>query len=524
MSDYLRVAGILLEVLLLFNLIIIAHELGHFLAARWRGLVVEKFGIWFGKPIWKKTIGGVEYSLGSIPAGGFVALPQLAPMESVEGESKHDRSALPPVSALDKVIVAISGPVASMLLALFCAVIVWFVGRPVSQTESTTVIGYVVPDGPAAKAGLLPGDEILEVNRHPVSKFAGMGNMRQSVTWNIVRSEEPLIPIKFERDGVVQTVEIEPTKPERQGWGRRPHGQIGILPAATPVVAKVFKDSPAAVAGIQPRDLITAVDGQPLLSLATLSEYLDKHQTGVPIDLTVLRGGETLQLSVSPMVPDGGNKPRVGILWDDQGVTTLEHPNPIDLVVGSVRTMYDTLSAVLSPRSDIKAEHLSGPVGIMWIYYLLFESPDGWRLALWFSVVLNVNLALLNLLPIPVLDGGHITIALIEAIRRKPINVRLLEIIQSGFAFLIIGYMLYITFFDVVDLPPRGQLLLAFLVLVGLLLMLLSIVSLRPFVYIALAVLLLLAFWASSFLKEKEPAAELKFSSPLPSKAVPSNQ
>ena len=83
MADYLRVAGILLEVLLLFNLIIIAHELGHFLAARWRGLVVEKFGIWFGKPIWKKTIGGVEYSLGSIPAGGFVALPQLAPMESV---------------------------------------------------------------------------------------------------------------------------------------------------------------------------------------------------------------------------------------------------------------------------------------------------------------------------------------------------------------------------------------------------------------------------------------------------------
>ena len=80
MADYLRVAGIPLEVLLLFNLIIIAHELGHFLATRWRGLVGEKFGIWFGKPIWKKTIGGVEYSLGCIPAGGFVALPQLAPM------------------------------------------------------------------------------------------------------------------------------------------------------------------------------------------------------------------------------------------------------------------------------------------------------------------------------------------------------------------------------------------------------------------------------------------------------------
>ena len=134
-------------------------------------------------------------------------------MESVEGESKHDRRALPPVSAMDKIIVAISGPVASMTLALICAVIVWAVGRPVSEAETSTTIGYVLAEGPAAKAGLQPGDKILEVNRHPVSKFAGMGNMRQSVTWNVVRSEEPLIPIKFERDGVTQTVEVEPVVP-----------------------------------------------------------------------------------------------------------------------------------------------------------------------------------------------------------------------------------------------------------------------------------------------------------------------
>ncbi|MFZ4484156.1 MAG: RIP metalloprotease RseP [Chthoniobacterales bacterium] len=455
MADYLRMAGIFLEVLLLFNLIIIAHELGHFLAARWRGLVVEKFGIWFGKPLWKKTIGGVEYSLGSIPAGGFVALPQLAPMEAVEGRSDHDRAALPPVTAMDKIIVALAGPVASMTLALIFAVIVWGVGRPVSEAETTTVIGYVLPDGPAAKAGLQPGDRILEVNNHPVTKFAGMGNMRESVTWNVVRSEEPLIPIKFVRDGVTKTLEVEPVTPEREGWGRRKLRQIGILPAQTPMVARVFPGSPAAEAGIQPRDLITAVDGRPLLSLASLSEYLNTHQAGVPIEVTVLRGGETLLLAVSPQVPDGEKKPRVGIMWDDRGMTTLEHPNPWQLVVGSVQTMVDTLSAVFSPRSDIKAEHLSGPVGIMRIYYLLFESPDGWRLAIWFSVVLNVNLALLNLLPIPVLDGGHITLAIIEAIRRKPINVRILEKVQAAFAMLLIGYMLYITFFDVLDLPWR---------------------------------------------------------------------
>src|SRR5512134_2581564 len=92
---------ILLEVLLLFNLLIFVHELGHFLAARWRGLKIERFAIWFGKPIWKTKINGVEYCLGSIPAGGYVSLPQMAPMEAIEGKTDKPREDLPPISALD---------------------------------------------------------------------------------------------------------------------------------------------------------------------------------------------------------------------------------------------------------------------------------------------------------------------------------------------------------------------------------------------------------------------------------------
>src|SRR5215204_5009838 len=104
-----KIVFIVLEVLLLFNLLIFVHELGHFLAARWRGLKIERFAIWFGKPIWRKEIGGIEYVLGTIPAGGYVSLPQMAPMDAIEGKTDKPREVLPPISALDKIIVAFAG-------------------------------------------------------------------------------------------------------------------------------------------------------------------------------------------------------------------------------------------------------------------------------------------------------------------------------------------------------------------------------------------------------------------------------
>src|ERR1044071_5907047 len=132
----LKVIFIFLEVLLLFNLLIGVHELGHFLAAKWRGLKIDRFAIWFGKPIWKKKIKGVEYALGWIPAGGYVALPQMATMEAIEGKSEESEKPLPPISALDKIIVAFAGPLFSFLLAVVFAIIVWGVGKPVNEADN----------------------------------------------------------------------------------------------------------------------------------------------------------------------------------------------------------------------------------------------------------------------------------------------------------------------------------------------------------------------------------------------------
>lgn len=451
-----KVLFIILEVLILFNVLIFVHELGHFLAARWRGLKVEKFAIWFGKPLWRKEINGVEYMLGSIPAGGYVALPQMAPMELLEGKTEKSRDELPPVSALDKIIVAFAGPLFSFGLAIAFALIVWWVGRPVHEYETTTVIGYVEKDSPAEKAGLKVGDEILEVDGKPVTKWGGMGD---SVTWRIVRSEGKTIPIKVKRGNETNLVEAAPRYERTKIYQRKPLRQILIEPAYTPIVGSVITNSPAARAGLKRGDEVVSIDGQKLYNPANFADYVEQHGTN-PITVTVLRGGQPMQRTLTPEIPldPPTSRPRVGIEWDGSGGwMKISHPGVVEQVVASVNAMIGTFDALLSKKSDISPQHLSGAVKIMNIYYVLFQSPEGWRLALWFSVIMNVNLAILNLLPIPVLDGGHILLAIVEGVRRKPVSGRILQVIQTACAVVIIAFMLYIAFYDVQELPWKRE-------------------------------------------------------------------
>src|SRR5581483_4254292 len=446
-----RIIFILFEVLVLFNLLIVVHELGHFLAARWRGLYIEKFGVWFGKPIWKKTIKGVQYSLGSLPFGGFVALPQLAPMDIIEGKADIDRSELPPISALDKIIVAIAGPFFSFMLAFVFAALVWAAGYPVSESDMSTTIGYVMPDSPA-KGKVQAGDKILEVDGKRVTRFLGMND---SVSWAVVRSEGETISLKLERDGQVRTIEVEPYRAESRGWFRRKSvRQLLLLPSETALVAKVEPDSPAAGAGLQKGDIIRAINGEKIYSPVAMSEQTRAHPNDSMI-LQVERNGATREVKVTPvpMKAEGEKeaKPRIGITWDTQ--MAISHPSPIELVENSVTSTFNTMGAVASRKSDVGLQHLSGPFGIARLYYLFLVSEHGWQLALWLSVVLNVNLAILNMLPIPVLDGGHILFGVIESVRRKPLNIKFLEVVQGACTLLIIGLIAYISFFDVQDWP-----------------------------------------------------------------------
>jgi regulator of sigma E protease len=450
----LKYTFIILEVLLLFNALIFVHELGHFLAARWRGLKVDRFAIWFGKPIWKKTINGVEYALGTIPAGGYVSLPQMATMEVIEGKSENSGQSLPPISPLDKIIVAFAGPLFSFLLAFLFAFVVWGVGRPVSETENSTIVGWVDIDGPAWKAGLRPGDEVLEIGGHPVKQFSP--SSQDSVTWRIITSQGTNIAIKYLRDGKEYVAEAAPYKRRTRWYERRALRQLLIAPATRAVIFDVATNSPAALAGLQRGDEIVALNDQKVYSYMAVLHEEDTMTNGPvhPVRLKVRRDSQEFERVLTPEKPlaPATSGPSFGITAF-QGNTniTLVHPGPFEQIRASAGQIAATLGAVFSKKTDIGVQQLGGAVMIVRLYTDLFKSEHGWRHVLWFSVILNVNLALLNLLPFPVLDGGHIALALVETIRRRPVSGRILNYLQSTCAVALIGFMLFIAFFDTGD-------------------------------------------------------------------------
>ncbi len=457
-SSILQTGALILLVVVFFNIMIFVHELGHFWAGRWRGAYIDRFQIWFGKPIWKKKINGVEWGLGWIPAGGFVSLPQMGDMEAIEGEAL-DAEALAkckPLKAIDKVIIAAAGPLFSLLLAFFFAIIVWAVGKPTAVMSNE--VGYVVPQSPAAMAGILPGDRIVAVDGQEVTEW--VGDMK-GVSEAIALSEEEQIKIAVERplaNGATERLDIISNYeiPETNWWQRSALRRIGIAPRFDAIVGAVAPHSPAALAGLVEGDKIIKVNGKSVYSPETVMVL---SEAGTELRLVILRGkGVYLDVMLTPVVPlnwkdQEGARALMGISWaaGDQTLT-LEHPSPFAQITQSLRWMKETLAKVISPGSDVKAQHLSGPVGIGNHIYTMLTHPDGWRFVLWFAVILNVNLAVLNMLPLPVVDGGHVVLGIIEMIRGRAVRGTVLEWIQTGFVLFMMGFFAFVTFKDVGDL------------------------------------------------------------------------
>ena len=422
-------------VLLLFNLTIFVHELGHFWVGRRRGAKIERFAVWFGPAIWKRRFGGVEFRLGCIPVGGYVAFPQLA-MEAVEGASETPAEEIRPLTPRDKIPILFAGSAANVLFAFALACVVWAVGVPRDARDLDLSIGYVPADSPERAAGVLPGDRLLRVNGAPVREW---DEVRQKVALSLSTN----VRFTLDRNGRQVEVELAPSRDHLFGLRR-----LAVEHGSVPVAGAPYPDSPAAAAGLRAGDEFLEVDGEKVLGTRHLVELVS-GRAGRPTRLLVLREGRPLELTVLPKMEKNSKAARIGIPLEtkrDERLVTV-HPTPWFQITKSFLLMADTFNALFHPRTTgVGVRDLSGPVGILEMLYRIIRLDL--RLALAFTVLLNINLAVINLLPIPVLDGGHIVFSCIELIRRRPFHPRILEVTNTVFVALLITFMVYVTFND----------------------------------------------------------------------------
>lgn len=434
---------VLFLVVLLFGGSIFVHELGHFLAARRRGAVVERFSIGFGPSIFRwRSKDGVEYRVSWFPIGGYVLLPQLADLGAVEGRSDLDPAKLPPVSYATKMIVFAAGAAFNILFAFVLACIVWVVGQPAATGFTSTTIAEISPtikDGsgrevvsPAVKAGLKPGDVIVKVDGEPVETFADIvEHLALSSGWS--QGERQTI-FTLRRGGELIDVPIQPVIS-----GEDNVRKVGFSTVAKLLVGRAAPGSPAEKAGLLPDDQITAINGTPILTYPQLSDAL-RNGMGKPIEVAVQRGGSTRTFTLA--AAKGAD---LGLAI--KSTMAVVHPSPFEQIRDSVVKTFRTLWALINPRSDIGFSHMSGPIGIIDSFFAV--SRAGLPLALWFTILVNVNLAIFNLLPMPVLDGGQMLFATIGRLRGRPLPVSFIMTAQSVFLVLLFSMMLYLSVFDV---------------------------------------------------------------------------
>ncbi|MGC6424873.1 MAG: RIP metalloprotease RseP [Lentimonas sp.] len=428
---------------------IFIHELGHFLAAKKRGLVADRFSIGFGPRLFGWKWMGTDFRLSLLPLGGYVSLPQLADMGRLEDGEGNEAEELPPISYADKMIVAVMGAVFNIVLAFVLSLILWGTGRDVVvSTEINSVPeqilnhqGITVP-GPAYEAGIQIGDQVLSIDGQKISNWVELNNVIMTGTKR-EDSGRAVAEVEILRDGKSQLLTVYPVLID---VGIDSIRSIGVAPGTDLLVLQVQENMPAFQAGMLPGDQIHALDGQEVTSSAFLSLYLDKHETGT-IDVTVIRDGQEIVLPIEPKVATGENKPRFGFAYTYQAAKERVHSNPVEQIVAMARTMKQTLVALVSPKSDVSIGNMSGPIGI--VHGLTSMARYGWIDLVWFLALINVNLAILNLMPVPVLDGGHMAFATVGKLTGRPVPRKIMEYSYTVCIVILLSFMVYVSYRDI---------------------------------------------------------------------------
>jgi regulator of sigma E protease len=436
MSEILNYLKVGVGVVLLFGAAIFVHEFGHYWVARRRGLRVEAFAVGFGPKIFSWVRDGIEYSVRWIPAGGFVKLPQMITSAAIEGEG--DKGNIPPAAPFSKILVAVAGPAMNVVFAFAIATVIYIVGLPVPVNPP--IIGYMDPASVEAKAGIRTGDKIVAVDGKPVKSWEDVCQITFLSLTNV-------LPVAIEHEGKTNVYPLQASAGNLADLK-----MFNLNPKDYLVIDSVSANTPAAKANLQAGDQIVEFAGIPISSTRQLTNLVQKF-SGQPAAIVVLRKARRLTLSVTPALDASTKTIRMGVLFGaGKDLYEIEHPTPWAQITGVVANVENTLSALIHSRSSgVKAKDLAGPVGI--ISTLAVQVKTDYRLALSFLVLLNINLAIINMLPIPVLDGGHILMSVIEWVRRRPLELRFVEYLTTGFAFLLISFMLYVTCYDIKRLP-----------------------------------------------------------------------
>jgi len=429
--------------LIALGILIFVHELGHFLLAKRAGIKVEAFSFGFGPRLFGIKRGETDYRLSALPFGGYVKML---------GDDPTDPEAQDPRSFTQKTIwqrvkVILFGPLMNFFLCLILMPIVFMIGRSQpAYLDESPMVKQVRAESPAAEAGIETGDRILKIDGHKVENWESVMNRV------LIASPGSKMALTIERNGNQKNVQATVGEmPEFRG------GYLGIAPILfmgnEATVDGLFPGGPADQAGLKEGDKILSLNGQPVSDWFDLIQKVDETEGGESI-MMVERGGNTLEFKIQPKFNDEYKRWLIGIQKDrNSGVpTVIKRYGPIQAIIKGTHENIKILKLTFSVLKRLVTFQLSykvlgGPIIIA--KTSAAAASSGAAHFLYFLAFLSLQLAVLNLLPIPVLDGGHLVFLGIEAVRKKPLSVRITGIAtQIGFVMLI-SLMLLVTINDI---------------------------------------------------------------------------
>ena len=419
------------------GVLIFVHELGHFVMARRIGVRVLTFSLGFGPKLIAFRRGDTEYCVSAIPLGGYVKMA---------GENPDDARSGAPDEFLSKTKwqrfqVLVMGPIMNLALAFVVMAVVLYQGADVPAfDQEPVVVGSLLDDSSAKAAGLQPGDRIISLDGTPVPTW-------DRFAMEIVSKANRQVSVVVERGG--RPVELQVT-PKAQG--KFEIGEIGVLPLMRPQIASINPGEPGAQAGLKAGDVILAVGGEGGPKRERVIEIIKAHENR-ELPFEIERGGQRMSFVVMPRKI--GDVPRIGATISPYELRTVE-PSVLQALAMSAERNWEWAKLIVKTlvglfTRDTSVKQLMGPVAIADLSGSAAQA--GWIQLFSLMALISLNLGLLNLMPIPVLDGGHIAILALEGLSRRDFSMKVKEkMLLAGFVLLLM-LMVTVIYNDLTRVP-----------------------------------------------------------------------